>query len=96
VDQAKVLAVTTPDLPTAEAITREGRLLNKDLEIITRSSDLRAIRALRQAGAVNIVQPEIEAGLEFIRRTLRSYGVSGVELQSLINGRREKHYGRQK
>jgi CPA2 family monovalent cation:H+ antiporter-2 len=96
VDQAKVLAVTTPDLPTAEAITREGRLLNKDLEIITRSSDLRAIRALRQAGAVNIVQPEIEAGLEFIRRTLRAYGVSGVELQSLINGRREKHYGRQK
>ncbi len=96
VDQAKVLAVTTPDLPTAEAITQEGRRLNKDLEIITRSSDVRAIRALRQAGAVNIVQPEIEAGLEFIRRTLRSYGVSGVELQSLINGRREKHYGRQK
>jgi CPA2 family monovalent cation:H+ antiporter-2 len=96
VDQAKVLAVTTPDLPTAEAITREGRRLNKDLEIITRSSDVRAIRALHQAGAVGIVQPEIEAGLEFIRRTLRSYGVSGVELQSLINGRREKHYGRQK
>ncbi len=96
VDQAKVLAVTTPDLPTAEAITREGRRLNKELEIVTRSSDVRAIRALRQAGAGNVVQPEIEAGLEFIRRTLRAYGVSGVELQSLINGRREKHYGRQK
>lgn len=96
VDQARVLAVTTPDLPTAEAITREGRLLNKELEIVTRSSDIRAIRALRQAGAGNVVQPEIEAGLEFIRRTLRAYGVSGVELQGLINGRREKHYGRQK
>lgn len=96
VDQAKVLAVTTPDLPTAEGITREGRRLNKELEIVTRSSDVRAIRALRQAGAGNVVQPEIEAGLEFIRRTLRAYGVSGVELQSLINGRREKHYGRQK
>lgn len=96
VDQAKVLAITTPDLPTAEAITREGRRLNKDLEIVTRSSDVRAIRALRQAGAGNVVQPEIEAGLEFIRRTLRAYGVSGVELTSLVNGRREKHYGRQK
>lgn len=96
VDQAKVLAVTTPDLPTAEAITREGRRLNKELEIVTRSSDVRAVQALRRAGAGNVVQPEIEAGLEFIRRTLRAYGVSGVELQSLINGRREKHYGRQK
>jgi CPA2 family monovalent cation:H+ antiporter-2 len=96
VDQAKVLAITTPDLTTAEAITREGRRLNKDLEIVTRSSDLRAVRALHQAGAGNVVQPEIEASLEFIRRTLRAYGVSGVELTSLINGRREKHYGRQK
>ncbi len=94
--QAKVLAITTPDLTTAEAITRIGRKLNPDLEIIARSSDARAIRALREAGAGAVVQPEIEAGLEFIRRTLRAYGVSGVELQALINGRRESHYGRQR
>jgi voltage-gated potassium channel Kch len=93
--QAKVLAITTPDLTTAEAITRKGRQLNRDLEIITRSSDMRAIRALREAGAGAVVQPEVEAGLEFIRRTLRTYGVSGVELQSIIQGRRESHYGRQ-
>ncbi len=92
--QARVLAVTTPDLTTAEAITRIGGKLNPDLEIVTRSSDARAIRALRQAGASAVIQPEIEASLEFIRRTLRVYGVSGIELQGLINGRRETHYGR--
>lgn len=94
ITQAKVLAITTPDLTTAEGITRLGCKLNADLEIITRSSDTRAIRALREAGAGAVVQPEVEAGLEFIRRTLRTYGVSGVELTSLINGRREAHYGR--
>ncbi|HEX2910645.1 MAG TPA: cation:proton antiporter [Chloroflexia bacterium] len=94
ITQARVLAITTPDLSTAEAITRIGRKLNPELEIITRSSDARAIRALREAGAGAVVQPEIEAGLEFIRRTLRAYGVSGVELQGLINGRRELHYGK--
>jgi CPA2 family monovalent cation:H+ antiporter-2 len=93
--QAKVLAITTPDLTTAEAITRIGRQLNPDLEIITRSSDMRALRALREAGAGAVIQPEVEASLEFIRRTLRTYGVSGVELQSIIQGRREIHYGRQ-
>ncbi len=93
--QAKVLAITVPDLTTAEAATRIGRGLNSELEIITRASDTRAIRALREAGAGAVVQPEIEAGLEFIRRTLRAYGVSGVELQAVVNGRRETHYGRQ-
>lgn len=96
IQDAKVLAVTTPDLTTAEAITRLGRKLNPQLEIIARSSaaDWRAIRALREVGATTVVQPEVEASLEFIRRTLRSYGVSSVELTGLINGRREVHYGK--
>ncbi len=94
ITQAKVLAVTVPDLTTAEAVTRIGRRLNAELEIITRSSDARAIKALKAAGAGAVVQPEVEAGLEFIRRTLRPFGVSGVELQGLINGRRETHYGK--
>jgi len=63
------------------------------VEVITRSSEPWAILQLKQAGATAVVQPEIEASLEFIRRSLRAYGVNGVELQSVINGRRTIHYG---
>ncbi len=90
--EARLLAITTPDLVTAEAATRTARRFNPTVEVITRSSEARAIRQLRQAGASAVVQPEIEASLEFIRRSLRIYGVNGIELQSVINGRRSMHY----
>jgi CPA2 family monovalent cation:H+ antiporter-2 len=89
---AKILAITTPDVVTAEAATRAARRINPNTEVITRSGELWAIRQLKQAGASAVVQPEIEASLEFIRRSLRAYGINGVELQSVINGRRSHHY----
>jgi len=91
--QAKLLAITTPDLVTAEAATRVARKLNPTIEIIARSAQPWAIYQLKQAGANAVVQPEIEASLEFLRRSLRTYGINGIELQSVINGRRSKHYG---
>ncbi|MEI6043758.1 MAG: cation:proton antiporter [Chloroflexota bacterium] len=91
--EAKVLAITTPDIVTAEAATRAAHRVNPNVEVITRSSEPWAILQLKQAGATAVVQPEIEASLEFIRRSLRAYGVNGVELQSVINGRRTIHYG---
>jgi CPA2 family monovalent cation:H+ antiporter-2 len=91
--EAKVLAITTPDIVTAEAATRAARKVNPTVEVITRSSEPWAILQLKQAGATAVVQPEIEASLEFIRRSLRAYGVNGIELQSVINGRRTIHYG---
>jgi CPA2 family monovalent cation:H+ antiporter-2 len=90
--EAKVLAITTPDIVTAEAATRAACRVNPNVEIITRSGETWAIHQLKQAGASAVVQPEIEASLEFIRRSLRAYGVNGVELQSVINGRRNMHY----
>jgi CPA2 family monovalent cation:H+ antiporter-2 len=92
--EAKVLAITIPDAIVAEAASRLGRNLNPKLEIITRASEPRTIELLRTAGADEVVQPEFEASLEFIRRTARLYGVNGVELQGLINGRRSRFYGK--
>jgi CPA2 family monovalent cation:H+ antiporter-2 len=93
VEQAKVLAITVPDLIVAEATTRLAHLLNPNLEIITRATETRAVQLLKQVGANEVVQPEFEAGVEFIRRTARLYGVGGVELQGLVNGWRSRYYG---
>ncbi len=94
VEQAKVLAITVPDLIVAEATTRLAHQLNPNLEIITRATETRAVQILKQVGANEVVQPEFEAGVEFIRRTARLYGVGGVELQGLVNGWRTRYYGK--
>gem|GEM_PF-2360006 len=93
VGQAKVLAITVPDLIVAEATTKLAHHLNPNLEIITRATETRAVQLLKQLGANEVVQPEFEAGVEFIRRTARLYGVGGVELQGLVNGWRSRYYG---
>ncbi|MEI7556181.1 cation:proton antiporter [Candidatus Chlorohelix sp.] len=92
--EAKVLAVTVPDAIVAEAASRAGRAMNPHLEIITRATEQKTIEMLKQSGADEVIQPEFEASLEFIRRTAKLYGVNGVELQALINGRRARFYGR--
>jgi CPA2 family monovalent cation:H+ antiporter-2 len=94
VERAKVLAITTPDMVVTEVTTREARRLNVSLEIITRANSRQAADVLINVGANEVVQPEFEAGLEFIRRTAKLYGVNGIELQSLINGRRNRYYGK--
>ena len=38
------------------------------------------------------VAAEFEAGLEMVRQALRSYGVSSLETQSIVGGRRLEHY----
>jgi CPA2 family monovalent cation:H+ antiporter-2 len=94
ITEAKVLAITVPDAIVAEAASRAGRAMNPQLEIITRATEQKTIEMLKNSGADEVIQPEFEASLEFIRRTAKLYGVNGVELQALINGRRARYYGR--
>lgn len=93
IEQAKIMAIAIPDLVGAEAVTKLAHRLNPSLEIITRATEPRAVKMLKEAGASEVVQPEFEAGLEFIRRTARAFGMGGVELQGLVNGRRNSYYG---
>ena len=93
IERASVLAVAIPDLLVAEAATVLGRRLNPQLEILTRATEPRAVKVLKQAGATEVIQPEFEAGLEFIRRTAIAYGVGGVELAGIVNNRRAQYYG---
>ena len=92
IERARVLAVTVPDLPTADRVVREARALNRSLDIVARSPSGEGPRRLRQAGADEVVRPELEAGLEFVRRTLRRYGVSSTEVQAITGRRRLEYY----
>ncbi|MCE5336112.1 MAG: cation:proton antiporter [Desulfobacteraceae bacterium] len=69
-DRARLLLVTTPAAVIAQAIVQNARRINPGLEIIARSEGMEQMRALRKIGVAEVVQPELEAGLEIIRQVL--------------------------
>jgi monovalent cation:H+ antiporter-2, CPA2 family len=91
--KAKVLAVTVPDLPTADRAVREARRANEGIDIIARAPGGLGPDRLRAAGAAEVVRPEFEAGLEFVRHTLRRYGVPSTEVRAITERRRGEYYG---
>ena len=91
--RAKVLAVTVPDLPTAARAIREARRVNEAIDIIARAPGGSGPERLRAAGAAEVVRPEFEAGLEFVRRTLHRYGVPSTEVRMITARRRNEYYG---
>jgi CPA2 family monovalent cation:H+ antiporter-2 len=92
VTQARSIAITAPNLVAALGTTRVARKLNVGIDITTRANSFGEVQELREAGASEIVQPEFEAGLEFVRHVLRRQGVSGREAQSAVNRRRAQFY----
>ena len=70
VERARALAVTVPDDATAVAIVAAARLRAPAIHIITRASTPEGSRRLEDAGATDIVQPELEGAIEIVRRTL--------------------------
>lgn len=89
---ARMVAATVPDLPSVLRIVEVARQLNPRVRVLARTHDARSIAHLKAAGAHEVVQPEFEAGLEMLRQALRSYGVSSLETQSIVGGRRLEHY----
>jgi CPA2 family monovalent cation:H+ antiporter-2 len=92
IHQARSLAVTSNDLLTARTAVAHARRLNPSIDVVTRATAAAEIEALRRAGADEVVQPEFEAGLEFVRHVLRRQGVSAAETTALLARRRASFY----
>ena len=88
VDRARVLVVTVRDLRQAQAIVGAAKRVNPRVDVIARGEGEESARWLLEAGASQVVQPELEAGLEFLRHTLHRMGVSSLEIQAALRGRR--------
>jgi CPA2 family monovalent cation:H+ antiporter-2 len=92
IDSARSLAITIPDPIVARAMTTRARKMNGTVDIVTRAGYHDNVDELVAVGANQTVQPEFEAGQEFVRHVLRRQGVSGREMQSLVNRRRSVFY----
>jgi CPA2 family monovalent cation:H+ antiporter-2 len=90
--QARSIAIAAPDLFAALGTTRIARRINPSIDIVTRANFFGEVEELREAGANQIVQPEFEAGLEFVRHVLRRQGVTNREVQLAVTRRRAQFY----
>jgi CPA2 family monovalent cation:H+ antiporter-2 len=78
---ARALVVTVPDDPTALAVVAATRAEAPDLRIVARASTWEGGRRLKSAGATSVVRPELEGGVEIVRRTLVDLNLPPREVQ---------------
>jgi CPA2 family monovalent cation:H+ antiporter-2 len=69
-EDAALVVVTVPDDQQAGLTVRNARALNPRVPIVARAHNRAADEALRAAGATEVIQPELEAGLTLIRHGL--------------------------
>lgn len=94
--EARTVAVTMPDMTAAMGTIRRVRAMNSRVDIITRANVRTEVELLRDVGANHVVQPEFEAGLEFIRHILRAQGISRRETDTMLTWRRTLFYDEQR
>lgn len=93
VEGARTLAVTFPNEVASLVTVESARRLNPAIDVVTRGSGQENHLALRKAGSAEVVDPEFEAGLEFVRHVLHRYGIDAREISALQTRRRSEHYG---
>jgi CPA2 family monovalent cation:H+ antiporter-2 len=80
-ERARALVITLPDDSSALAVVSTTRLRAPGLRIVARAATWDGARRLRTAGANEIVRPELEGGVEIVRRTLIDLDLPVREVQ---------------
>jgi Trk K+ transport system NAD-binding subunit len=70
-----------------------ARRLAPDLHIITRASTWEGGRHLKEARATAVVRPELEGGIEIVRRTLLGLEFSAYDVQRYTDALRQEELG---
>jgi CPA2 family monovalent cation:H+ antiporter-2 len=70
IDKARALVITLPDDAAVLAVVVTARLVNPKVPIVARASTWDGGRQIKKAGANEVVRPELEGGIEIVRRTL--------------------------
>lgn len=90
-DARLVVVATTNDsfLPT---LLGEINEINEDVPIVVRVEELQDIEELALTDVHEVVQPQLEVGLEMVRQSLLALGVSDIEILNLLGKLRSKRY----
>jgi monovalent cation:H+ antiporter-2, CPA2 family len=89
---ARVLVVTLPDEVSTELVVAAARQLAPNLHIIARAATQEGVKELAELGAQDVIQPELEGGLEIVRYTLLRLGFPSNEVQQYTDKVRQDNY----
>jgi CPA2 family monovalent cation:H+ antiporter-2 len=90
--EARLLVVTTPDPVTTLAVVRHSRGLRPDLHVVARAESDHMLEELRDLAVHEVVQPQMEAGLEITRQALVHLDVPPKEIERcLADARQDFH-----
>jgi CPA2 family monovalent cation:H+ antiporter-2 len=78
---ARALIITLPDDAAALAVVEAAHVQAPRLHIIARASTWDGARNLRKSGATDVIRPELEGGVEIVRRTLLGLKLPMREVQ---------------
>lgn len=91
ISEARICALTFSSPADGLRTAQAARQLNPHIDIVARSSG-DGLTMLRHAGASEVVDPEFEASLEFVRHVLHRFGVDGREIGALQTRWRAEYY----
>jgi monovalent cation:H+ antiporter-2, CPA2 family len=79
---AKVLAITFPDPVAVINAAKTALEINREIQVIARVHRGQEAKNLQDLGVVELINPEYEASLEFVKRTLASAGWQQSEINA--------------
>jgi CPA2 family monovalent cation:H+ antiporter-2 len=91
-ERARALVVAGPDEDASALVVTTGRDLAPELPIIARATSEEGTKRLTQLGALDVIHPELEGGLEIVRHTLLQLGFPLQEIYRYTDAVRHDHY----
>ncbi len=92
VDNARLLLITTPSIFIAQSIVDGARLIQPGLPIIAQAEGMDQMKTLYDRGVFEVVQPELEAGLEITRVMLFHLNIPAGEIVKFTDAVRREQY----
>ncbi|WP_319584890.1 cation:proton antiporter [uncultured Pseudodesulfovibrio sp.] len=89
---ATILVVTVPDFVTTRSTIKLAKSLNRELQIVARSSGRDDFLTMRDLGVSEAVLPELEGSLEITRQTLRYLNVPPIDIHTKTEAVRQELY----
>ncbi len=81
VHTARLLLITLPDALNVQLIAERVQALTPNLTVVARAAGSEQLHALKRLGVQEVVQPELEAGLELVRQVLVQFHISPTDIQ---------------
>lgn len=91
-DRARLLVITIPEEETAGVIVAAARDQAPQLPIIARAATSAGVKHLALLGAQQVIHPELEGGLQIVRRTLLQLGFPLGKVQEYADVVRGDYY----